>query len=75
MKGARLGNGQQPQELRLRRKDTKDSKEPEDAAAPPVPETKKKDAGPEPSLAAGDYALYEALNVLKGLVFVQKKAN
>ena len=33
-----------------------------------------KDAKPAPSLAADDYVLYEALNVLKGLVLVQKKA-
>lgn len=44
---------------------------------PPEPETpaQQKDAKPAPSLAAGDYALYEALNVLKGLVLAQKKAD
>ena len=45
-------------------------------AAPAEQETPgaQKDAKPAPSLAAGDYALYEALNVLKGLVLAQKKA-
>lgn len=38
--------------------------------APPAPAKAK----PAASLAASDYALYEALNVLKGLVILQKKA-
>jgi carboxyl-terminal processing protease len=42
---------------------------PENTAPPaPGPEVK------EPSLAGSDYALYQALNVLKGLVILEKKA-
>ena len=49
----------------------------EDTDAPQVQQAPEpqKDAKPEASLASGDYALYEALNVLKGLVIAQKKAN
>jgi carboxyl-terminal processing protease len=39
-------------------------------AAPPAAQPE----GKEPSLAGSDYALYQALNVLKGLVILEKKA-
>lgn len=41
--------------------------------APPVEPQEAEPAQPPESLSQTDYALYEALNVLKGLVFAQKK--